>query len=127
MKNYTIGSGKFTGKMNFSGYTSLGERVHIFGLQMNAMGITKDEEVTFPFYCIATVKTINEVDALMQPTGVTHERLTALSCFKTRAEITQAHLDATLLDAEIVQAISKGATTLGLTQESINSLMNASV
>lgn len=127
MKNFTILSGKFTGKQNFSGYSSLGQRVHIFGLQMNAIGITTDADVKFPFYCVAEVKEINEVDANMAPTGVTHERLTALSVFKTRAELINAHVDAGLIDAEIASAIGTGASALGLTQESIGKLMNASV
>lgn len=127
MKNFTILSGKFTGKQNFSGYSSLGQRVHIFGLQMASIGVAKDADVKFPFFVVAEVKTINEVDAAMKATGVTHERLTALSVFKTKAELISAHVEAGLMEAEIASAIGTGATTLGLTKESIDKLMNASV
>jgi hypothetical protein len=127
MKNFTILSGKFTGKQNFSGYSSLGQRVHIFGLQMLAIGVTTDADVKFPFYCVADNKTINEVDTLMKPTGITHERLTALSVFKTKAELINAHVEAGLMEAEIASAIGVGATTLGLTKESIDKLVTASL
>jgi hypothetical protein len=134
MKNLMINGGKFTGKQNFSGYSTLGERVHIFGLQMAAMGVTTDAEVKFPFYVIAEVKPIAEittelVDGVVTiiPTGITHPRLTALSVFKTREELKSALADVALLEAEITAEIVKGASVLGLSKASIDALILASV
>jgi len=131
-KNYVINNGSFTANGNFSGYTALGERVHIFGRQMSALGWTKQDDVKFPFYTIGTTKQIGQlgadgkplVDANGQP--VTTGRLTALSAFRTRDEIKQAHADSALLDIEIAQEIRTQASTAGLSEQAINALANAS-
>jgi hypothetical protein len=132
MKNYVINNGTFTASGNFSGYTALGERVHIFGRQIQALGWSKPEDVKFPFYAIGTVKQIGQLDASGKPmvnadgTPATSDRLTALSAFKTREEIKQAHADSALLDIEIQQEIRTQASTAGLSESAINALANAS-
>jgi len=131
MKNYVINNGAFTASGNFSGYTALGERVHLFGRQMQALGWAKPEDVKFPFYCIGTTKQIGQLDANGKPVvdangvAVTTDRLTALSAFKTREEIKQAHADAALLDVEIQQEIRNQASTAGLSQHAVDALANA--
>jgi hypothetical protein len=131
MKNYVINNGTFTANGNFSGYTALGERVHIFGRQMSALGWSKQEDVKFPFYAIGTTKEIGQLDAngkpLVDANGValTAQRLTALSAFKTRDEIKQAHADSALLDIEIAQEIRTQASTAGLSEQAVNALANA--
>ena len=127
-KNYVINNGSFTASGNFSGYTALGDRIHLFKRQMESLGWTKNEEVKFPFYCIATIKQIGKLDLNGNPlvdengVAVTSDRLTALSAFKTRDEIKQAHADASLLDIEIAQEIRSQASSAGLTEESLRSL-----
>jgi hypothetical protein len=131
-KNYVINNGSFTANGNFSGYTALGERVHIFGRQMSALGWAKQDDVKFPFYAIGTMKEIGQLDASGKPlvdangVAVTSGRLTALSAFKSREEIKQAHADSALLDIEIAQEIRNQASTAGLTESAINALANAS-
>jgi hypothetical protein len=122
-KNFVINNGSFTAAGNFSGYTALGERVHIYKRQMEAMGATKNEDVKFPFFAIGTMKTISQLDQAGNAVG-TAERLTALSAFKTREEIKQAHADSALLDIEIQQEIKAQASTAGLTDQAINSLLS---
>lgn len=132
MKNYVINNGTFTASGNFSGYTALGERVHIFGRQIQALGWTKPEDVKFPFYCIGTTKQIGQLDGSGKPmvdasgVAITSDRLTALSAFKTRDEIKQAHADSALLDIEIQQEIRNQASTAGLSEQAVNALANAS-
>ena len=128
-KNYVINNGNFTGNGNFSGYTALGERVHFHKRQMESLSWTKNEDVKFPFYSIATMKSIGQLDTTGKPvvdavTGlpITADRLTALSAFKTRDEIKQAHADASLLDIEIAQEIRSQATTAGLTDDVLKQL-----
>lgn len=129
-KNYVINNGSFTTAGNFSGYTALGERVHIYSRQMQALGWSKDADVKFPFYVIGTMKQVGQLDAngktvVDATTGVaiTSERLTALSAFKTRDEIKQAHADASLLDIEIAQEIRSQASAAGLTEQVVNNLL----
>ena len=122
-KNYVINNGSFTANGNFSGYTALGERVHIFGRQMEALGWKSNADVTFPFYSIGTMKTINQLNEKGDTIG-TAERLTVLSAFKTREEIKQAHADSSLLDIEIQQEIKAQASSAGLTDAAINNLLS---
>lgn len=122
-KNYVINNGSFTANGNFSGYTALGERVHIFGRQMEALGWKSNADVAFPFYSIGTMKTISQLNEKGETIG-TSERLTALSAFKTRDEIKQAHADSSLLDIEIQQEIKAQASSAGLTDAAINNLLS---
>lgn len=124
-KNYVINNGSFTANGNFSGYTALGERVHIFGRQMEALGWKGNADVSFPFYAIGQMKQINQLNEKGDTIG-TADRLTALSAFKTRDDIKQAHADSSLLDIEIQQEIKAQANSAGLTEAAINSLLQAS-
>jgi len=132
MKNYVINNGAFTANGNFSGYTALGVRVHLHKRQMSALGWENTADVQFPFFCIAETKLIGSLDNAGNPVvdangvEVKSERLTALSAFKTKAEITQAHADSALLDIEIAQTIKTQATSAGLSEASIATLANAS-
>ena len=132
MKNYVINNGSFTANGNFSGYTALGIRVHLHKRQMEALGWNAQADVVLPFFCIAETKEIGSLDAsgnaVVDSNGVEikSERLTALSAFKTKAEITQAHADSSLLDVEIAQAIQTQAKASGLSESALATLANAS-
>jgi hypothetical protein len=132
MKNYVINNGAFTANGNFSGYTALGIRVHLHKRQMEALGWNAQADVVLPFFCIAETKEIGSLDAsgnaVVDSNGVEikSERLTALSAFKTKAEITQAHADSSLLDVEIAQAIQTQAKASGLSESALATLANAS-
>lgn len=127
-KNYVINNGSFTANGNFSGYTALGERVHLHKRQMEALEWKANDDVKFPFYVIATIKQIGQLDAKGQPVvgengvAVTSDRLTALSAFKTRDAIKQAHADAALLDVEIAQEIKTQASSAGLSDATVMAL-----
>jgi hypothetical protein len=127
-KNYVINNGSFTANGNFSGYTALGDRVHFHKRQMESLEWKTNADVKFPFYCIATIKQIGQLDLKGQPVvdekgvPVTADRLTALSAFKSRDEIKQAHADAGLLDIEIAQEIRNQASSAGLTADALKAL-----
>ena len=128
-KNYVINNGSFTANGNFSGYTALGDRVHLHKRQMESLNWKANADIKFPFYTIATIKQIGKLNDKGQPaldplTGlaITEPRLTALSAFKTRDEIKQAHADSSLLDIEIAQEIKAQASSAGLTDEAIKML-----
>jgi hypothetical protein len=132
MKNYVINNGAFTANGNFSGYTALGVRVHLHKRQMSALGWESTSDVQFPFFCIAETNQLGSLDATGNPVvdsngvEIKSDRLTALSAFKTKGEITQAHADSALLDIEIAQTIKTQATSAGLSESAINTLANAS-
>lgn len=125
-KNYVINNGSWTENGNFSGYTALGERVHIFKRQMESLGWNKEttKDVAFPLFAIGTIKTINQLDDNGAVMG-TAERLTALSVFKTKEDIKQAHVDSKFLDIEIQKEINAQASSAGLSEAAINSLLQA--
>jgi hypothetical protein len=126
MKNYVINNGSFTAAGNFSGYTALGERVHIFARQMESLGWSSVDEVGFPFYAIGDVKQIDNVDengAILSSSS----RLTALSVFKSKNDIVNAHAESAFLDVEIKQSISQQAAKVGLSQSAIDSLLAATI
>jgi hypothetical protein len=131
-KNYVINNGSFTANGNFSGYTALGDRVHFHKRQMEALSWATNNDVQFPFYTIATIKQIGQLGADGKPVldanglPATSDRLTALSAFKTRNEIKQAHADASLLDIEIAQEIRSQASSAGLSDATLMTLANSS-
>jgi hypothetical protein len=126
MKNYVINNGSFTAAGNFSGYTALGERVHIYSRQMESLGWSGNNDVAFPFYAIGALKEINNIDKDGAIISV-DQRLTALSVFKTRQDITAAHTESAFLDVEIKKSISEEAAKVGLSESAIESLLAATV
>lgn len=127
MKNLVINNGSFTAAGNFSGYTALGERVHIYKRQVEALGWSSNDDVAFPFYCIAADKEIQQINEKGEPTGEVSTRLTALSVFKTRDDISQAHVQSATLDIEIKKSIAEEASKVGLDKAAIDSLLSATV
>jgi hypothetical protein len=131
MDSYRIISGDFTTAGNFSGYTALGKRVHIFKRQMDGLGWSSLDEVKFPFYTVAEEKPINKLDGNRQPVlddagnPVTEQRLTATAVFETKDAITEACVEEATLGAEIKASIAKVASSKGLTQSVVDSLVSA--
>lgn len=130
-KNYVITGGAFTSAGNFTGYNALGERLHFHARQMEQLGWKKDADVKLPFYAIGAVKDIGQLDADGNPlmadgVPVLVQRLTALSAFKTKQELVNAHVDATMVDVEIAQSIKTQATTAGLDDDAVKALLQAS-
>lgn len=126
MKNFVINNGSFTAAGNFSGYTALGERVHIYGRQMESLEWSNNSDIVFPFYAIGALKEINNIDkdgAIIS----TDQRLTALSVFKTRQDITNAHTESAFLDVEIKKSIAEEAAKVGLSEAAIESLLSVSI
>jgi len=126
MKNLVINNGNFSTAGNFSGYTALGEKVHIYKRQMETLGWSSDDDVKTPFFVIAENKNIDTIDANGVVTK-TDVRLTALSVFKTRDEIKQAHADSAFLDIEVKQAVAEQASKSGLSQSAIDSLLSVAI
>lgn len=133
MKNFTIHSGNYSANGNFSGYTAKGERLFIHKTQMNGLGLEAGALPKFPFYAIGDTKMIGQLDANGQPavntdgTPVQVARLQALSIFSNEEKLTAAHVDDATLDIRIKSAISGAASSAGLTQSAIDSLLAVSL
>lgn len=127
MRNVTINNGSFTANGNFSGYTALGERVHFHKRQMDSLGFTDVSTLKLPFYAIADNKTFNEIDANGKPTDKTFTRLQGLSAFKSKEDLVGAQVDNATLDIEVKAAIRSSASSAGLTESAISSLLNVAI
>lgn len=113
---------------NFTGYNSKGERVHVYGRQLEAIGFKPGEDVAMPLFVIAEDKTFTRVDDKgKEIEGSSFNRLTALSVFKTRDEMISAHVEDATLDMSVKQAIRKQASSAGLTEAEVAELINAAL
>ena len=123
MKNLAIKSGAFSEAGNYTGYTALNERVHIYGRQMEALGFKSNADVKFPFFVISEEKEYSVMDADGNPTDKTFKRNTALSAFATEQSMIEAHVEAATLDLKVSRAIKQEATAAGLTDAEIEKLL----
>ena len=129
MKNYSITSGSFSGRGNFTGYTALGERLFIHKSQMAGLNLEEGKLPTFPFYAIGDTKMIGQLDANgatalnADGTPVQVARLQALSIFGDKSSLTAAHVDTATLDIEIAAAIKSSATAAGLSEAQVLALL----
>lgn len=130
MKSTKILSGKFANgdgqKGNFTGYNSAGKRIFIHKAQMESIGM-KDDKDFKPFFALVDEREIQTRDVNGDLTDVLVKRLQALSVFKTQEEL----IDAVNADAkiEIAAALDLKATasTAGLTDAQLNSLLAAAI
>ena len=126
-------SGNFSSNGNFSGYDDENERYFISKRTMENQGWIKNEDVQFPFYIKAKVKTIGQLDGSGDPLvdanglAVTVNRLEATSVFKTKQELINSCVDKLSLEIEIQSAIQAVAKTSGLTDASVKALLEASI
>ncbi len=127
MKNYVINNGGFTAAGNFTGYTAMGERVHIYARQMAANNWEADEDVKFPFYCLAIEKEIQPFDANGKPTGETVKRLTATSVFLTVDALAEAKGATILVEAKVNKLIAEEAVAAGLSEAAVADLLSVAV
>lgn len=128
MKNYVINNGGFTANGNFSGYTAMGERVHIYARQMAACNWESNEDVKYPFYCLALEKEIEPFGADGKtPTGEKVKRLTATSVFLTVEQLAEAKGATVLVEARVNNIIAKEAVAAGLSETAIADLLSVAV
>jgi hypothetical protein len=93
---------------------------------MDALGFTKDADVK-PFFALVDERDIQTRDANGELTDVLVKRLQALSVFKTQEDL----VDAVNSDAKIEIAaaldLKATATSAGLTDQQVNSLLSAAI
>ena len=122
---------------NLTAYTALGEQFFVGKGLIESAGFKDAASVKFPLFAITATKDIGQLDAngevKVDANGepVTVKREQAVSVFATKADLTQAFIDAESLDAELNAALSKHirafATTANLSEDEINALANATI
>ena len=135
----TVNNGQFTSQGNFTGYTALGKRVHIYKRQMESLGVTFDdankptENVKLPFYCLAEEKEYsNKLGADGKPvTGLDGKtgfsRLTALSVFANVEALGGAVAEEFTLKGQIQNIVREKASNAGLNESAIDALLAVSI
>lgn len=86
MKDLVISSGNWTSGGHFSGYDEELGRVHFYGNQMKAIGLTPESTITFPLFGRAEQRTFTDKE------GKEFERLTAVAVYKTAKEFNAVKL-----------------------------------
>lgn len=128
MKNFTISSLTFSVAGNATARNAFGLSVFVHRNLLGALALDKGSELTYPMFAVIDTVTINPYDEAGKPqlnadgTLVSVDRLQAMSLFLNKADIIQAHVDNAGLDLQITSAISAEATSLGLTEATINAL-----
>ena len=129
MKSTTIIQGNFAksagNKGNFTGYNAIGEQIFIPKAMIEALGIKKDADFTTPIYALIDVKTYNSVDANNTPIG-TFDRLTALSIYKTVAELVAVKNADAVLAIEERKHLESVVSSADLSEASVNAILSAS-
>lgn len=120
MKNLVITSGNFSkgegSQGNFVGYSSLGQKVHVFKTMLEDLGIDAKKPFDFAkgsLFVIAEDRTYENED------GSSFTRLTASRVFKDKEAIKQAHVEANALNVEIQSEIKSAANAAGLSQSEL--------
>ncbi len=116
LRKLSIASGKTTSNGNFSGYTLLGERIHIFARQIeSAFG---EGEPVFPFPVLAQTKAYEwaeELDSdgnVVRKAGAIKDRLTCLAAFKNEDAMADAIAADEGLAARIEAKVAKRVKSL---------------
>ena len=122
-----INNGQFTANNNFTGYTATGVRVHIYGRQMAALKWEENEDVKFPFYCLATEKEITPFDANGKPVAEKVKRLTATAVFMTVDQLAEAKGEVVLVEAKVNKLIAERASEAGLSEDTLKDLLSVAV
>ena len=131
MRSTAITSGKFaTGegqKGNFTAYNSRREQIFIHKSVMAEQGWKEDKDVPKMFYALVDDKDIQTRDENGELTDKTVKRLTALSIFGTEADLINAVNSDARLEVAIKQDLKAIATSAGLTEASMKSLLEVAI
>jgi hypothetical protein len=122
-----INNGQFSASGNFSGYTATGVRIHIYKRQMEAQNWEENEDVKFPFYCLAVEKEITPFAADGKTPLEKTTRLTATAVFLTVDALAEAKGENILVEAKVNTIIARQATAAGLTDDVVNALLSVAV
>lgn len=117
MKDVVISSGNWTTGGHFSGYDEELGRVHFYGNQMKAVGLTPESTITFPLFGRAETKSFTDKD------GNEFERLTAIAVYKTVGEFNAVKLAKDSLKLDYTKQRKALFTAANITEADFASLI----
>ena len=141
-----VKSGVWSAKGNFTAKTAYGQTFFVHKNQMAELGYEPTigengqpvyPKVEFPFYAVVDTTMIGQLDKNGEPLigedgrQVQAERISALSVFANLDELKACAIEERTIGAEInlavQQAIRSKATTTGLSQQAVDSLLASSL
>ena len=122
MNRYVINSVNKTDAGNYSGYSSMGERVHIYGKQYEAAG-----SPTGTFFVTAEPVTYDVTDDKDVPTGDKFTRLTARGIFKDAIAYAAAATADVALDVAVLAARKSIGVAAKLDDAAMAKLLTGSI
>jgi hypothetical protein len=130
MKSTKILSGKFANGVgqqgNFTGYNTKGERIFIHKTQIESIGIKTDADFK-PFFALVDNKPIATRDVNGDLTDVMVDRMQALSIFKTMEDLLSAENSDYEMSVASANYRKSIATTAGLSEADVKSLLTLSI
>jgi|SRR6478609_1804731 len=121
--NFSAGEGK---KGNFTGYNAKGEKIFVHKAQMETLGFKTDKDVK-PFFAVIGEREIATRDEDGNITTTMVKRLQALSVFADSKSLIAAVNSDAVLELQAKAALKTEATAAGLTEKSLEALLNASI
>ena|SRR6478609_7082799 len=121
--NFSAGEGK---KGNFTGYNVTGDKIFVHKRLMETLGFKVDKDVK-PFFAVIGEREINPFDENGEPTNVLTKRLQALSVFPDNKTLIAAMNSDIVLELQAKAALKTEAVAAGLTEKSLEALLNASI
>lgn len=132
-----VKSGVWSAKGNFTAKTAYGQTFFVHKNQMAELGYNPSDAVKFPFYAVVDTTMIGQLDTNGDPIigedgkPVQTPRVSALSVFTNLDELKACAIEERTIGAEInlavQQAIRSKATTTGLSQQAVDSLLASSL
>jgi hypothetical protein len=123
MKITAIQSGKFTEAGNFSAYNAAGQRIHVPGRLMEALGLAAIEDIKFPLFALAEEREFAASDK--EGETETFKRVQATSVFLNQADAVNAKNADAKLEIEAAADLNATAKASGLTAEMLTKLETA--
>ena len=131
MRSTTIIRGRFANgegqKGNFTGYNTKAEQIFIHKSVMAEQGWKEDKDVPKQFYALIDEKEIQTRDENGELTDVLVKRLSATAIFKEEADLINAVNADARLEVAIKQDLKAIATSAGLTEASMKSLLEVAI
>jgi hypothetical protein len=131
MRSTTIIRGRFANgegqKGNFTAYNSKAEQIFIHKTVMAEQGWKEDKDVPKQFYALIDERDIQTRDENGELTDVVVKRLSATAIFTSEEDLIKAYNADARLEVAIKQDLKAIASSAGLTEASMKSLLEVAI
>ena len=133
MQKATIRNGSFTAAGNLTGRTAEGRIIHLPSTMVKSLGFSEGS-VKYPIFVLweeseifPMINGVNQTDEQRASRVNVAKRNTALSAYIKKEEMFDASNDSKLLEVESVKHYNESLKELGITENDLAALANASI